>query len=80
MLSRELVPDRQNVFDFKIQQNLSQRDIEDLVYKGITPILLITKTRSNEYGSYVIVIGHDQENYYVQDPFKMGSIAYLPKH
>ena len=41
--------------------------------------MLITKDKATHYGSYVIVIGHDQNNYYIEDPYKMGSIAYLPK-
>jgi hypothetical protein len=58
---------------------LTQQDLIDSIERGIPPILLITKDNNNRQGSYVIAIGHDQNNFYIEDPYRMGSIAFLPK-
>lgn len=42
------------------------------------PILLLRGRNGAPKGYYVLAIGYDNDNLYLEDPFRVGSISYIP--
>ena len=79
-LSGETDPEKQNVFDIQVKEELSIDELKSYIDRSVPIILLITKKPTADIGAYVVAIGYDSEYFYFEDPYKMGSIGYLPKN
>ena len=75
-------------FKSEIKENLSVEDLQNYVYQGVPVIVNIQVgvnstenfnwTNSQQNGVYMVVIGVDSQNVYLEDPNTLGSTGYIP--
>jgi len=75
-------------FQSEIKENLSVEDLQGYVDKGVPVIVNIQAgvnsteninwTSSQQNGEYMVVVGVDSQNVYLEDPNILGSTGYVP--
>ena len=75
-------------FNAEIKQNMTMKDLQGYLNQG-TPVIVDVQAWKNnttnvqswtdevEYGHYMVVIGIDNENVYLEDPAVLGSKGYI---
>lgn len=75
-------------FQSEIKENLSVEDLQGYVDKGVPVIVNIQAvvnsteninwTSSQQNGEYMVIVGVDSQNIYLEDPNILGSTGYIP--
>jgi uncharacterized protein len=74
----------------KFEDNITLEDLERSINEGIPVIVDCQSWRSSRYsnkswandwrnGHYMVVIGIDESNVYLEDPYTLGSRGYIPR-
>jgi predicted double-glycine peptidase len=74
-------------FNAQVQENLTLQDLQNNLNQG-TPIIILCQawgnnstsyTNETEDSHYMVVIGMDEKNIYLEDPAILGSRGYIPR-
>lgn len=75
-------------FQSQIKENMSLQDLQQYVNQGVPVIVNIQAgvnstenfnwTNSQQNGEYMVVVGVDSQNVYLEDPTILGSVGYIP--
>lgn len=74
----------------ELRQNMTYQDLERIIDKNIPVIICAQAWREGENlekkwsdiwnaGHYMVIIGYDQNNIYLEDPWLLTQIAYIPR-
>lgn len=78
---------RGNGFSAGVKENMTLKDLQDNINNGTPTIVLIQAWKNNttgnwtnttDYNHYVVVVGMDDQNIYLEDPAILGSRGYIP--
>lgn len=78
---------RDSGFTAEVKENMTLKELQDNINQGIPTIVLCQAWGDNTTGNwtnhtgdghYLVVIGMDEENIYVEDPAILGSRGYIP--
>jgi uncharacterized protein len=75
-------------FQGELKENMSLEDLQNYVDQGIPVIVNIQAgingtenfnwTSSQQNGEYMVIVGVDSQNVYLEDPTILGSVGYIP--
>lgn len=80
---------RDSGFTAEVKENMALKELQENINQGIPTIVLCQAWGDNATGNwtnhtgdghYLVVIGMDEENIYVEDPAILGSRGYIPLH